>query len=177
MRHPRVVVVLYITAALISLLGLADSIYLTVQHLTGQNVDCIASSGCETVLTSGYAGIGKVPLAFFGAVAYFGVFSLATLGSFGHAHARSLLLLLVAMMLGVTCWLFYLQAFVLHAFCDFCLLSAAFILLLFLIAAALFFLDRPDQLVRDSQIGFGKLQPQTKIISDFSFQHSNWFKC
>jgi len=133
---------LYGLAAFIALLGLADAIYLTVHHLTGSNVDCIASSGCETVLTSSYASIGSVPLAGFGAVAYFVAFSLATLAAFGHARARPLFLCLVGMMLGATCWFFYLQAFVLHAFCDFCLLSAAFILLLSGIGAATFFLGK-----------------------------------
>jgi uncharacterized membrane protein len=131
---------LYILAAFIALLGLSDSIYLTVQHLTGANVDCVASADCETVLGSTYAAVGKVPLAAFGALAYFSVFSLATLGCFGRGWTRPLFLWLVAGMLGVTCWLLYLQAFVLHAFCDFCLLSAAFTAILSAIALGIFFL-------------------------------------
>jgi uncharacterized membrane protein len=143
-RQRRLETSLYSLAAFIALLGLADAIYLTVEHLTGHNVDCIASSGCETVLTSRYASIGKVPLAGLGAVGYFVAFSLATLAAFGHARARPLFLCLVGMMLGVTCWLFYLQAFVLHAFCDFCLLSAAFILLLAGIGIATFFFGKRE---------------------------------
>lgn len=139
MRHRRRELFLYVLAAIIALVGLADSIYLTVEHLTGGMVDCIASTGCETVLTSRYAQVGKVPLAGFGAAGYFTVFSLATLAAFGHARARPLLFLLVATMLAVTCWLLYLQAFVLHAFCDFCLLSAALTGLLSAICAGLFF--------------------------------------
>jgi uncharacterized membrane protein len=124
-RSRRLESSLYILAALIALLGLCDSIYLTVQHLKGRDVDCLASAGCETVLTSAYAAVGKVPLGAFGVAAYFSAFSLATLAGFGRQWARPLLLCLVGGMLGVTCWLLYLQAFVLHAFCDFCLLSAA----------------------------------------------------
>jgi len=130
---------LYTLAALIALIGLGDAIYLTVQHLTGQNVDCIASAGCETVLGSSYAAIGRLPLAGLGAAAYFAVFSLGTLAAFGHASARPLFLWLVATMLGVTCWLLYLQAFVLHAFCDFCLLSAALTAILSAIGTVIFF--------------------------------------
>ena len=141
-RHRRFETYLYILAAFVALLGLTDAIYLTVEHLTGRNVDCVASSGCETVLTSNYASIGRVPLAGLGAVAYFAAFSLATLAAFGQARAGQLLLGLVGLMLGATCWLFYLQAFVLHAFCDFCLLSAAFILLLSGIGIATFFLGK-----------------------------------
>lgn len=133
---------LYSLAAVIALIGLSDAIYLTVQHLTGQNVECLASTGCEKVLGSSYATIGKIPLAGFGAVAYFAVFSLATLAAFGRAWATSLFLCLVATMLGVTCWLLYLQAFLLHAFCYFCLLSAALTLMLSAIAISIFFLRK-----------------------------------
>jgi uncharacterized membrane protein len=141
-RPRRLETSLYALAALIALLGLSDSIYLTVHRLTGQDVDCLASGGCETVLTSAYAALGKIPLAAFGALAYFSAFSLATLAGFGRHWARPLLLCLVAGMLGVTCWLFYLQAFVLHAFCDFCLLSAALTATLSAIVLAISFMGK-----------------------------------
>ncbi len=130
---------LYALAAFIALIGVGDALYLTVQHLTGRNVDCLASADCETVLGSSYSAIGKVPLAGLGAAAYFAVFSLTTLAAFGHAWARPLFLCLVATMLGVTGWLLYLQAFVLHAFCDFCLLSALLTAILSAIAVGIFF--------------------------------------
>ena len=63
--------------------------------------------------------------AAFGAAAYFAVFSLALLAAFGYARARIFLTLVVAVMFGVSVWLLYVQAFILHAFCPFCLLSAA----------------------------------------------------
>lgn len=138
-RQRRLEPVLYILAALVALVGLSDSIYLTVHHLTGRDVDCLAFAACETVLGSSYAALGKVPLAAFGAMAYFGVFSLATLAAFGRCWARPWLLWLVGAMMGMTCWLLYLQAFVLHAFCDFCLLSAALIAILSAIGLVLFF--------------------------------------
>jgi len=126
---------LYITAALLSLVGLADSIYLTVEHLAGRAVQCTITTGCEEVLTSSYAAIGGVPLAGIGALAYFVVFSSATLAAFGNRLAGNLLFYVVALMLAVSVYLFFLQAFVLHAFCQFCLLSAAVTLLLALIVA------------------------------------------
>jgi uncharacterized membrane protein len=138
-RYWRRELFLNVLAAFIALLGLADSIYLTVEHLTGRTANCIASSGCETVLGSSYAHVGKLPLAAFGAAGYFSVFSLATLAAFNYARAKQLLPWLVATMLGVTLWLLYLQAFVLHAFCDFCLLSAALTGLLSGICLTVFF--------------------------------------
>ena len=114
---------LYGIAALVSLVGLADSIYLTVEHLTGQSVRCTITSGCSEVLSSPYATVRGYPLAALGAVAYFVFFSLATLGAFGYRVVTVLTLLVGAMFL-TTLWLFYLQAFVIGHFCQFCLLSA-----------------------------------------------------
>jgi uncharacterized membrane protein len=115
----------YLLTALLSLIGLADAIYLTVQDLTGQNLRCTIVSGCAEVLGSKYAHIGSVPLASVGAVAYFTVFSLAILAAFGYRFARPLLAALVGVMFLTTLWLLYLQAFVIHHFCQYCLLSAA----------------------------------------------------
>ena len=112
-------------AALLALVGVADSVYLTVQHLLGNTLRCTLTSGCSEVLGSPYASLWGVPLAAFGAVAYFMAFSLATLSAFGYTKARTLLAVLVAAMFAVTLWLLYLQAFVLRAFCQYCLLSAA----------------------------------------------------
>ncbi len=110
---------------LLALVGLGDSVYLTVQHLLGNSIRCTVTSGCSEVLGSSYASVGPVPLAAVGAAAYFTAFSLATLAAFGYARARLLLGLLVAAMFLVTLWLLYVQAFVIRAFCQYCLLSAA----------------------------------------------------
>lgn len=115
----------YVATALLSLVGLADAVYLTVQHLTGQSVRCTVTSGCSEVLSSSYAVVGGYPLAGLGAAAYFTVFSLAILAVFGYRIAGRLLLPLVGGMFLVSLYLVYLQAFVIRAFCQYCLLSAA----------------------------------------------------
>ena len=115
----------YIAAAIVSLIGLADAIYLTVEHVTGQSVRCTIVAGCSEVLSSQYAVVAGVPLAAIGAAAYFTVFSLATLAAFGYRVAGMLLTVVVSLMFVFSLWLIYLQAFVIHAFCQFCLLSAA----------------------------------------------------
>ena len=112
--------------ALVALVGLADSTYLTVEHVTGASVRCMIVSGCDEVLQSRYATVaGGFPVAALGALAYFTFFCLATLSAYGYGGARRLLAPLVAVMFLATLWFFYLQAFVLHAFCAYCLLSAA----------------------------------------------------
>jgi len=115
----------YLIAALISIVGLGDAIYLTVQDLTGQTLRCTIVSGCNEVLSSPYAHIGSFPLAALGAVAYFTVFSLSILAAFRYPFAKSLLAVLLVAMFLTTLWLLYLQAFIIHHFCQYCLLSAA----------------------------------------------------
>ena len=121
----RIRLVLNIIIAVIALVGLADATYLTVAHLAGVDSVCGASAPCSVVLGSRYAAVAGIPTAAFGAIAYFAVFSAATLAGFGYTRARVFLMAIVAVMLAATMWFLYLQAFVLHAFCPFCLLSAA----------------------------------------------------
>ena len=121
---------MYIAAAVLSLVGLADALYLTVEHVTGQSVKCTIISGCSEVLSSSYAVVAGVPLAGVGAAAYFSVFSLATLAAFGYRIATTLLVPLVGAMFFVSLWLVYLQAFVIRQFCQYCLLSATITTLL-----------------------------------------------
>ncbi len=132
----------YLVAAVISLVGLGDAIYLTVQDLTGQNLRCTIITGCAEVLGSKYAHVGPIPLATLGAAAYFTFFSLAILAVFGYSFARPLLVVLVAIMFLTALWLTYLQAFVIHHFCQYCLLSAAVTTILTLIIGVSFFRSR-----------------------------------
>ena len=135
-NHARRAAVIHGLAAFVSLIGLADAIYLTVEHVSGRSVRCTIIQGCSEVLSSPYASFHGVPLALMGATAYFSVFSLATLAAFGYKTAGKLLMFVVASMLLVTLWLVYLQAFVIRAFCQFCLLSALVTLVLTVLVAA-----------------------------------------
>lgn len=112
-------------AALVALGGLADAVYLTIKHYTGGQVPCSIIEGCERVLTSQYAELFGVPLAIFGAAAYFTAFALATLATFGDRVMWTLFGIQVTVMAIFTVWLLYLQGFVIEAFCQFCLISAA----------------------------------------------------
>ena len=115
---------LYVVAALLSLVGLADALYLTIEHITGQSVRCTIISGCSAVLSSPYAVVAGIPLAAVGAAAYFTVFSLAILTLFGYPRVATLLRAIVITMFAISVWLMYLQAFVIREFCQYCLLSA-----------------------------------------------------
>ena len=115
---------LYGLAALVSLVGVGDAIYLLVEHLSGRSAQCMVTTGCSKVLSSPYASPGGIPLAALGAAAYFTVFSLATLAAFGYRRAASFLVPVVGLMFLTTLLLLYLQAFVIGEYCDYCLLSA-----------------------------------------------------
>lgn len=121
----RAPVVVYTVAALLSLVGLADAIYLTVQALTGETLTCGGSPDCFRVLGSAYARVAGMPVAALGAGAYFGAFGLATFAAFGSRRAGRLFAGLVALMWAATLWFLFVQAFLLHAFCRYCLFSAA----------------------------------------------------
>jgi uncharacterized membrane protein len=134
-------------AALVALLGLADAAYLTVEHMSGQSVRCMIVSGCDEVLQSSYATVaGGVPVAAVGLAAYFTAFSLATLAAFGYEGARKLLTPLVAVMFLATLWFLYLQAFVIKAFCTYCLISATVTTALALLVFARRFLGARNRL-------------------------------
>jgi uncharacterized membrane protein len=130
MSQTRFRTILYTIAAALALVGLAEATYLTVLSLTGATAVCGGSSDCFKVLGSKFARIGGLPLAGFGALSYFSVFSLATFGLFGYARVRVFFAINVLAMFAVTLWLLYVQAFLLHAFCRYCLFSAAIIFFL-----------------------------------------------
>ena len=126
--------ILFTAVALVAVAGLADATYLTVQALTGETLSCGGSPDCFRVLGSSYAKLGGIPMAMLGALAYFSAFTLAIFAVFGYSWAPKFLALIAGAMFLMTLWLLYVQAFLLHAYCRYCLFSAA---ITFLIAGLL----------------------------------------
>jgi uncharacterized membrane protein len=126
--------VLYTIVAIVALAGLADATYLAVQALTGETLSCGGSPDCFRVLGSSYGKVAGIPVAMFGALAYFTLFSFATFAAFGYPWAPRFVALIAVAMFLTTLWFLYVQAFLLHAYCRYCLFSAA---LTFLIARLL----------------------------------------
>ncbi len=125
-----------IAGSIVAVLGLIDAVYLTIHHYTAEPVPCSIIEGCEQVLTSSYAEIAGLPLALFGAAAYFVAFSLALLTAFGDWRMWPLFGVQVTLMAVFTGWLIYVQAALIGAFCQFCLLSALSTLILLIIFLA-----------------------------------------
>src|SRR5258706_9716267 len=96
------------------------------------------------VLTSPYAEVAGIPLAAFGAAAYFIAFSLALLTAFGDRRMWKLFGVQVTLMAAFSGWLIYVQAALIGAFCQFCLISAATTFSLFLLyLISIFLKPRP----------------------------------
>jgi uncharacterized membrane protein len=143
---PRIRSIICAVAILAAFIGVTEATYLFVMYLTGDIAVCGGAAGCSEVLTSRYSKIGPVPVAALGACAYFIAFACATFSAFGHALARKLFGLVVAGMLLSTLWFLYVQMFILHAFCRYCLFSAA---LVFFLAGTVVMIPLSDSLPND----------------------------
>jgi uncharacterized membrane protein len=123
-----------ISLGIVALLGFADATYLTIEHFSNLIPPCTLSS-CEIVLTSKYSTMFGIPDPLLGSIYYFMILVLV----FAYFDSKKEVLLRVALF-GTTAgflfslWLVYLQAFVLHAYCQYCLGSAASSTALFIIA-------------------------------------------
>jgi uncharacterized membrane protein len=134
-------------ASIVGLVGLGDSIYLTVHHYNATAVPCSITGGCETVLTSAYAEVAGVPISLFGAAAYFAAFALAFLAAYGNEAAWKIFGALATVMALFSLWLIFVQAYYLNAFCQFCLLSALTSITLFTLFIISLIVKRPPEIV------------------------------
>lgn len=118
----------------LAFLGLADALYLAVLHWQGEVPPCHGYTGCATVNSSPYAEIFGVPIAALGAALYVTVLGVALwrLQIRGLAFAQSTLLLYSLILSGAVfmAYLTAIEAFVLHAYCYWCLGLAAITLTL-----------------------------------------------
>jgi len=107
----------------LAMVGLLISAYLTWVHYMGVVPVCVGGSGgCKTVQTSIYATILGVPVAVLGLVGYSGLLlSVSLRGEVG--IYLGFLVALVGTLFSA--YLTYLELFVIHAICEWCLASAA----------------------------------------------------
>ena len=123
----------------VGILGFIDATYLTFEHFMNVVPPCTIE-GCDIVLTSRYSVVGSIPLALFGAVFYLAVILVIVL--FRHyrtATFAKLLTILTICGFIISLVLFGVQAFVLKAYCLYCLGSIVTSTLLFVL---MFFVRR-----------------------------------
>ena len=116
----------FLAIAVLAGVGFLDSLYLAVAHYQNLSPVCGNLVGCEVVLKSPYATlVGTTPNAIWGVLYYL---ILAALGAELYRKKDNTLLLCakVVAALGALAHLYflYLQAFVIGAWCPYCLLSA-----------------------------------------------------
>lgn len=122
----------------IGLAGLFLGVYLTLYHYGVIGVLACNVGSCERVQTSKWSTLLGLPVAAWGA-AYYALMIVLALVGMRPAHENSRLLagwMAVLSVWGVifTLWLTSLEAFVIHAWCEWCLGSAAMVVLLFVLA-------------------------------------------
>ena len=119
---------------LVSLLGFLDASYLTIEHYRGVVPPCAIVDGCETVTTSAYSVLFGIPVALLGAVYYLliTVLSVLYIDTTKELALKTLSRLTILGLLA-SAYFIYIQGFVLHAWCIYCLGSATTSTLLFII--------------------------------------------
>jgi len=122
-----------IALLLLAFLGLVDTLYLGLKR--GQSVPCSITNGCEEVLKSEFSTVGGIPISWFGFVFYLSVFSAAAFAVFSEDD-RLLRLVFWPALAGflISLGLVGIQAFVLHAYCQYCLASAVLTTLIFIVS-------------------------------------------
>ena len=107
--------------AVLAAAGAAISIYLTWTKIAGVAPICGPSGGCETVENSTYSSIGGIPVALFG-LGYSAVVLATWLAWWRTDRADLLLIPYVFGLIGtiVEAYLVFLELFVIHAVCLWC---------------------------------------------------------
>ena len=114
--------------------GLLISTYLSWVHFVGVAPVCVGGGGgCETVQSSRYATVLGVPVSVLGIIGYAGLLSSAVLRGEVGVYLGFLIALVGTLF---SAYLTYLEIFVIHAVCQWCVASAA-IMVAALICASL----------------------------------------
>jgi uncharacterized membrane protein len=119
--------------ALLAFIGMLDTFYISAKR-GGPPVPCHVTKGCNDVLTSKYSQIGRIPLSWIGLAFYLAVFSCAVFQLSGTAELIHLIYWPAMLGLLISLSLTSLQAFVIHAYCEFCLLSALLVSSIFVLS-------------------------------------------
>jgi uncharacterized membrane protein len=124
--------------AVLALIGLLIAGYLTLYKMGYLGAIQCSIGGCETVQSSRWAEFLGLPVAAWGIGAYAALLGIAVLGVQPALADRRWVALalfgLSAVGVAFSAWLTYLEAFVIHAWCQWCVISAVLITLIFLLS-------------------------------------------
>lgn len=111
---------LRVGVAVVALAGIGVAGYLTYVHYRPAALICTSGGGCETVQESSYAELFGVPVALLGLLGYVAVLALVVWDS---ELARTLAAAIALTAVGFVAYLIVLQAFVIDAWCVWCLVN------------------------------------------------------
>jgi uncharacterized membrane protein len=116
------------TLALLAVVGICIALYLTLYKVGVIGVLSCSIGSCETVNTSKWSMLFGIPIAAWGLAAYIALLLLAMVGS-GESREASvpiarMLVALAGWSVLFSAWLTYLELFVIHAICIWCVTSA-----------------------------------------------------
>jgi uncharacterized membrane protein len=127
--------------ALVALAGTAVAGYLTYAHYRPDALICTSSGGCETVQKSSYAELVGIPVALLGLIAYVAVLTLVLWDT---EAARTAVAAIALGGAAFAAYLVVLQAFVIDAWCVWCLVNDLVLVPLLAILAVWRVLRQPD---------------------------------
>lgn len=118
-------------------LGLAVSIYMTIDKIFNVDAMCPGSGDCSTMNVSRYSEINGIPVAAIGVLGYLAILATHYFENFSRFFKQNSTLMIFGMALTgflFTIWLIYVEAALLKAFCPFCVTSQATMTVIFMIA-------------------------------------------
>ena len=119
----------------LAFLGFLISTYLTIQHYQ-HAIPPWSLSGCEVVLTSQFATIMNVPISLIGALYFVVLIGIdVVLIQKDAPNLQKILKLLIYLGFTISIVLFLIQAFILKAFCQYCLVVDSINILIFFLYA------------------------------------------
>lgn len=108
-------------------IGLLVSLYLLWTYVSGSPIVC-STEGCDLVRTSSYSHIFGIPQPVFGVIFYVLIIIFSFLAGiwqhFPENKIKKIILIVAVFGFVYSAYLTYLEAFVIHGFCDWCLASA-----------------------------------------------------
>lgn len=136
------------TGLALSLLGAADSAYLTWVKLAKSTVlFCAEGGGCDSVNNSIYSEINGIPIAILGLGAYLAIAAVLALEDRAGALATYGPLAVFGLALTGTlysAYLTYVELFILHAVCPYCVVSAVLITAILILAVVRLWRSPPE---------------------------------
>jgi len=158
---------------LLSFLGVVDAAYLTSQHYSNLSVPCgINISDCDLVLKSSYSEIFGIPLSLIGLFYYSLLFVFIILSVFKNKSLwKKFVVVITSGGVAFSAWLVYLQLFVIHSICIYCMLSALISITIFFLARSMFSKERQRLEIYASELLYKKIIKPVLFLTSADFIH------